>query len=361
MDKVQSLLSKRVFPADLEAFCVEAMVRSELRPEDAQAAAEVLVTTDTWGVFTHGSRQIRPLMRNIRTGGLFSDAVPELIGEGPAWALFDGHYAMPMATSTLAMNTAIEKAKTAGIAYAGVTHSSHFGAAGYYATMALKENMIGLSMTNVDAWMTVPGARGRVVGTNPIAYAIPAGEEKPIFLDIATSVVAITKVIAAKATGKSIPENWLVDEEGLPTTDLTDYPEKGAIMPMAGYKGYGLAVFIEVLAAAMTGAAMLSEVKCWLDEKPEPANEGHAFIAINVPAMMPVDKFKARMDHMIREIKNAPKAKGTDRIYLPGEMEWDRREAALKNGLQLPDYSLMNLVGLAEDTDLAAELDRIFK
>ena len=361
MDRVHSLLDKRVAPRDLEAFCVEAMIRSEVQPEHAKTAAEVLVTTDTWGVFTHGSRQIRPLMRNFRMGGLFSNASPELIGEGPAWALFDGHYAMPMVTSSLAMNTAMEKAKTAGIAYAGVTHSSHFGAAGYYATMALKEDMIGLSMTNVDAWMTVPGARARMLGTNPIAYAVPAGEEKPVFLDIATSVVAITKVLAAKSVGKSIPDNWLVDEDGVPTSDLSEYPQKGYILPMAGYKGYGLAVFIEILSAAMTGAAMLSEVKCWLDEEPQPANEGHAFIAINVGAMMPIEKFKARMDHLIREIKSAPKAKGNDRIYLPGEMEWDKREAALKNGLQLPDYALLNLVGLAADTGLSDEFDRIFK
>lgn len=357
---MQNLLGKRVFPKDLESFCVEAMIRSELRPEDAQAAAEVLVTTDSFGVFTHGSRQIRPLMRNFRIGSLSTEARPEVIGEGPAWALIDGHYAMPMVTSCLAMNTAIEKARTAGIAYAGVTHSSHFGAAGYYATMALRSDMIGMSMTNVDTWMTVPGGRGRILGTNPLAYAVPAGEEKPIFLDIATSVVGVTKVIAAKLVGKAIPDNWLVDEDGLPTADLSQFPDKSCIVPMAGYKGYGLAVLVEILSAAMTGAAMLSQVRCWLDEKPQPANEGHAFIAINVGAMMPIEQFKARMDGLIREIKDSPKAKGSDRIYLPGEMEWERREAALQHGMQLPDFTLVNLVGLAEDTELVPELEGIF-
>ena len=131
-------------------------------------------------------------------------------------------------------------------------------------------------------------------------------------------------------------------------------------MPMAGHKGYGIAVFIEVLAAVLTGAAMLSDVKCWLDDTPEPANEGHAFIAINVPAMMPADLFKQRMDHMIREIKNAPKAKGAERIYLPGEMEWERREKALTNGVQLPDYVIVNLYGLAEDFGMTEELVSLF-
>ena len=141
--------------------------------------------------------------------------------------MVDGHYAMPPAISYRAMELAMEKARACGIGYVGVRHSSHFGAAGYYANMAAQHDMIGLSMTNVDPCMTVPGSKGKVLGTNPIAYAVPAGEEKPIFLDIATSAVAATKILSAKALGKPIPDNWLVDEDGLPTTDPSQYPLKG--------------------------------------------------------------------------------------------------------------------------------------
>ena len=135
--------------------------------------AKVLTTTDTWGVHTHGTRQLRPLMKTVRQGRLNPDAAPELVAEGPAWAMVDGHYAMPMVTSSRSMEIAIRKARVSGLAYVGVKHSSHFGAAGYYAVMRSQAGMIGLSMCNVDPCVVVPGGRGKIIGTNPIAYAVP--------------------------------------------------------------------------------------------------------------------------------------------------------------------------------------------
>jgi ureidoglycolate dehydrogenase (NAD+) len=344
----------KVFPPILQAFCVAAMLKSGLSEEGAETTAQVLVTADTMGVHTHGTRQLRMLMKNVRTARLNPQAAPAVIAEGLAWAIVDGHYAMPMLTSCMAMEVAMRKAKLAGIAYVGVKHSSHFGPAGYYATMALREDMIGLSMCNVDPAMIVPGGRTRILGTNPIAYAIPAGDERPVFLDIATSTVAATKVFAARDLGKKIPGNWLVDDEGAPTTDPSHYPLHGALLPMAGHKGYGLAVLVEVLSAALSGAAILSEVSSWVLDLPNPTNEGHAFIAINIGAMMPIREFKSRMDRMIREIKQAPKAKGSDRIYLPGEIEWEKRDLALTEGMQLPGDVATSLAGLADDLELDA-------
>ena len=342
----------RVFAPELEDFCVEAMLKSDIQEKDARITADVLVTTDTYGVHTHGTKQLRTLVKNFRTGRLDAKAVPEVVGEGPAWAIVDGHFAMPMTTSRMAMELAIEKAKATGIAYVGAKRSSHFGAAGYYAVMAAEKDMIGLSMCNVDPCMTVPGARGKIFGTNPIAYAVPAGDEPPIFFDIATSTVAASKVFAARALGKSIPDTWLVDDEGVPTTDPSIYPEQGALLPMAGHKGYGLALLVEVLTGALTGAAMLKDVKSWVVDLPEPTNEGHAFIAMDVNLIMPIQQFKDRIDWLIREIKASPKAKGSERIYLPGEMEWERREKALREGMQLPEDVIASLVGLARDVGL---------
>jgi ureidoglycolate dehydrogenase (NAD+) len=250
------------------------------------------------------------------------------------------------------MELAIEKAGRAGTAYVGVRGSSHFGAAGYYATMAVEHDMIGFSMCNVDPGVTIPGARGSVLGTNPIAYAVPAGEEYPVFLDIATSTVAASKVYAAAALGKPIPDNWLIDDEGLPTTDPTGYPQHGALIPMAGHKGYGLALLVEILTAALTGAGMRDQVKSWVLDLPDPTNEGHAFVAINVEAVMPKELFKSRMDDLIRGIKDSPRAKGVDRIYLPGEMEWERRAEALSHGMYLPEDVIASLAGTAADVGL---------
>jgi ureidoglycolate dehydrogenase (NAD+) len=361
MGREQALIGKTVFPAALRDFAANAMQRCGLRAEDAALTADIFATTDAWGVHSHGTRQIRPLMKNVRDGRIDPQSNPETVGEGPAWAILDGRRAVPTVVAHRGMTHAMEKAKATGIGYAGVRGSNHFGAAGYYAAMALRADMIGLAMTNTDPWMTVPGGRGPVLGTNPIAFAIPAGEERPVVLDIATSVVAVTKILAAKALGKPIPEGYLVDEDGRPTTDPSQYPEKGALLPMAMHKGYGLAVLVETLTAALTGAAMMSQIHSWVFDDPTPPNQGHAFIAIDVPAMMPVARFKARMDRLIREIKAAPRGKGVERIYLPGEMEWERQEAANAGGMRLPDTVLANLCGLAEDVGMVPDLEAIFR
>ncbi len=361
MVNLDAFAGKRVFPDDLERFCAEVMLRHGLSPADARVSAAVLTTTETWGTHSHGTRQLRPLMKNVREGRIRAAARPALLREGPGWALFDAASAMPMVVATRAMEAAMAKAGTVGIGYAGVAHSSHFGAAGYYATMALRRNMMGISTCNVDPCMAVTGARTPVIGTNPLAFAVPAGQERPVFLDVATSVVAVTKVMIAKSLGRPVPEGWLLDQEGRPTTDASGYPERSVLQPLAGYKGYGLAVFVEILAGVLTGASMLSGVKSWVVEGGGPADQGHAFIAVDVGAIMPFETFTARMDVMIREIKSAPKAAGVERIYLPGEMEWERRDAALREGMRLPDFVLTNLLGVAEDTGIVPQLEAIFR
>ena len=346
------LVNGRIFVEDLHALCVAAMLRAGMRESDSVTTADVLVTTDTWGVFTHGTKQLRPLLRHMRDGGLDARATPQVVDEGPAWAHIDGCFAMPPVTAVMAMQTAIHKAHSGGVAFCGVMHSSHFGAAGYYAMMAAKRNLIGLAMTNVDPFMTVPGAKGRVLGTNPITYAIPTGSERPVFLDMATSTVAASKVFAASALGKPIPDTWIVDREGWPTTDPAQLMAGGAMQPMAGYKGYGIALLIEIMAGVLTGAAFMDDLKTWIIDTDARINQGHAFIAINPEIMMPLPEFKSRMDDLVRRIKATPTAPGASRIYLPGEMEWDRRDDALARGIPLPEDVIANLDGMVCDWGL---------
>lgn len=359
-DVARKFVGQRIAVEDLLAFSVAAMRAFHISEEHARQTAEVLVAADTWGTHSHGTRQLVPLMHNVVHNALRADAQPEVVTEGPGFVLVNGNYAMPMVSSRLAMGKAMEKARTAGIAYAAVQHSGHYGAAGYYALMAAEENMIGISMSNVDVCMTVPGAKAPVIGTNPLAYAVPAGREKPVFLDIATSVVAISKVIAAKTAGQPIPEGWLVDAEGNPTTNTSTYPDQGSILPMAGHKGYGIALLIEILSGVLSGAAFLSGIKGWLQPEPEPADEGHSFIAVNVESLMPLTQFQDRMDQMIHEVRSAPRAAGAERIYLPGEMELERREVALRQGIALPDYVLINLFKIAADAGLTDKLKGMF-
>jgi len=344
-----------VKPEDLTAFCLAVLRQVGVNEADAQLTADALVTTDTLGTFTHGTRQLRGLIKNVRDGRLNPSAAETLVSEGPAWAMLDAHYAMPPAVAHRAMQRAMAKARACGVGYVGVRHTSHFGAAGYYARLAAAEDLLGIAMCNVDPVMTVTGAAAKVIGTNPIAWAAPAGEEPIVFLDIATSRVAATKVFAAKAMGKSVPDTWLIDDNGLPTTDPSRFPKEGALLPLADYKGYGLAVLVEVLGGALTGAALLSGVVSWASDSREKVNQGHAFIAFDIGAMMPLAEFKSRMDSMVRELHAAPKAAGVERVYVPGEMEWEHREAALTTGIPLPPDVAAGLRGLGEDVGLAPD------
>lgn len=317
-------MSKRISPEKLTKFCVEALVKAGLQPVDARAVADVLVMTDTWGTFSHGTAALANYLNTMKSGGIDPRAVPEVVAQGDSWAIVDGHSAMGMLGGSMAMNLAIEKARTNTIAWVGVRNSSHFGAAGFYANMAVGHGMIGIAMSNADPNMVVPGARGHVIGNNPIAYAVPAGEESPILLDIALSAVAAGKIFAMKAQGHPIPPTWLSTAEGLPATEVGDWPKAGSMMPMAGHKGYGIAVFIEILAGVLTGSGVLGEVKSWILQSNEVSRLGQAFIAIDVGTIIPLDLFRQRVDQVIRQLRQSPKAKGSERVYVPGEVEWGK-------------------------------------
>jgi LDH2 family malate/lactate/ureidoglycolate dehydrogenase len=355
MPKPNEQNTPRIAVETLEALCVKAMMHSGMSELDANTTARVLVTTDTWGVFSHGTKQLLHYLRKVHAGGIDPRAAPEIVKEGPSWAIIDGRCAMAMVSATLAMELAMRKAKANGIAYVGVRNSTHFGAAGYYASLAANQDMIGLAMSNVDINMTAPGARGSIIGNNPLAYAFPAGKEAPILLDIALSTVAAGKIYAAQALGKPIPDTWLIDAEGLPTTDISHYPHVGALLPMSGHKGYGLAILVEMLAAALTGAAITTEVKSWLLDLALPSNEGHAFVAIDVEVFVAIQEFKERVDRMIRNMHQSPKAKGADRIYLPGEIEWEKRREALEKGIELPEDVRSNLLTMAHEAGIDAD------
>lgn len=341
----------------LKKFCEEALVKSGVSESDAVTITDVLVTTDTFGVMTHGTKNLGQYIQKMEAGGLVRDAEPTIEVDGPAFAIINGNKAVGMVSSCKAMKLAIEKAKKVGIAYVGVKNSCHFGAAGYYANLAANEGMIGISMSNADPVIAVPNGSKKAIGTNPFSFAAPIGNGKSIFLDIALSNVAALKVIMAQEKNLPIPNTWLVDEEGLPTDDAFKFPKNASLQPMAAHKGYGLAVLVELLASVMTGAGILSEITSWNLDLSSTNNAGHAFIAIDVSKMMPMEVFNARINQMADELKNGPKAKGAEKIFLPGEMEWEKREQALQSGeLILTDAMVASLQQLADTTGLSLEL-----
>jgi LDH2 family malate/lactate/ureidoglycolate dehydrogenase len=340
----------------LHRFAFEAFRRVGLSDADASVGADVLATTDAWGVFTHGTKCLAGYLRRLQAGGLRAKGQPRVVAEGGAWATVDGDSALGMVTSVFAMQTAVAKAKQQGVAYIGVRNSCHFGAAGYYAWLAAKEGLIGLSMANDIPSVAAPGSRGAITGSNPLSYAIPAGRYLPMLLDMSTATVAGGKVYAAGARGDRIPETWLLGADGKPTTDPSGYPAVGALQPAAGHKGYGLALLIETLSGLLSGAAFTSRVGSWMwDDGRQSTNHGAAFLAIDTNAIMPASEFAHRMETLIGEIHAAPRADGVDRLFVPGEMEWERHDYAMKHGISLPDDVVASLKKAAELSGLDLE------
>jgi len=333
---------------DLKNFTVMALRKSQVSAKDAQTVAEVLVATDMFGVFSHGTKNLLNYILKMQAGGLNPKALPTVEAEGPAWAVLNGNAAMGMVSACKAMELAIEKAKTVGISYVGVKNSCHFGAAGYYANLAARQGMIGMAMSNTDPNMAIPNSRGVAIGNNPFSYAAPLKNGESVFLDIALSNVAALKVVMAKEKGALVPKEWLIDADGQPTSDPSGFPGKSFLQPMAAHKGYGLAVMVEILTAILTGSGLLSEVVSWNLDLPAKNNVGHAFIAIDVHKILAAEFFDARMEQMVHELKKEPKAKGAEQIFMPGEMEWERYDAARQSGeIQLTDAMVENLTKLS--------------
>jgi ureidoglycolate dehydrogenase (NAD+) len=342
---------------NLSEFCVGVLRDCGVGEADSRVTAQILTTTDAWGVFTHGTKALRGYLRRLKGGGLAPRGVPSVVTEGRGWAVVDGDSSLGMVTSTYAMDIALGKARHTGLGYVGVRNSCHFGAAGAYAAQAARSGFIGLAMANDIPSVAAPGSRGAVTGTNPLASGGPAGRHHPLMLDMSIATVAGGKVYAARERGEPIPATWLLDEQGRPTDDPQAYPEHSTLTPAAGHKGFGLALLIETLAGALTGAAMTTRVGSWLAGDPsEPTRHGAAFLAMDVAAISP--DLPGRIEILIDEIHAAPRGDAVDRLYVPGEKEWENLERSLRDGIALPPDVVASLreAAVIGGTDLSRYL-----
>jgi LDH2 family malate/lactate/ureidoglycolate dehydrogenase len=328
----------KISVSSLKQFVLDVLAQCGVSPADAETTAEVLVTTDTWGVFTHGTKALRGYAKRLRAGGLNPTGRPAVEREGPAWALVNGDSSLAMVTGVFAMTTAIAKARASGIALVTVHNSCHFGAAGYYVHLAARENMIALAMANDVPSVAAPGSKGPVFGSNPFAFGAPGGAYPPVMLDISTAIVAGGKVWASLAEGRPIPGDWLVDSEGRPTTDGRLYPQRASLNPMAAHKGYGLALMIDVLSGVLSGSAVRDKVGSWTGDTPSiHTDHGHAFLVIDPAVVGPGIDFTGRMSSLIDGVKACPTIPASGPLKMPGEMEAGKAEQAAKEGIPLPD------------------------
>lgn len=339
--------------ANLHRFTRDAFRHVGMSEADSEIGADVLATTDAWGIFTHGTKSLVGYLRRLKVGGLRAQGKPRIVAEGGGWATVDGDSSLGMITSVFAIQTAIAKAQQQGIAYVGVRNSCHFGAAGYYAWLAACEGLIGIAMANDIPSVAAPGSRGAVTGSNPLAYAVPAGKRRPMLLDISTATIAGGKVYAAKARGEPIPNNWIVDANGKPTSDPTGFPHVGALLPMAGHKGYGLSLLIETLSGILSGAGVTWAIRSWAhDDATLHTLHGAAFLAIDVKCITPAEEFARKVEALIDEIHNSPRADDVERLLVPGELEWGRYDRAMKEGIRLPADVVDSLKVAADLTGL---------
>jgi len=340
----------------LHGFVQTALVAAGATPSDARTAGEVLVSTDARGVTSHGVRTLPHHLETLRRGGTRSPAQLTVVRESAVTAVIDGGGGLGLVVADHAMRLAISKARAHGVGIVLVRGSNHFGAAGHYALMAAQARLIGLASSNASPIMTIAGARTKSISNAPFAYAVPS-PSGPIHLDIAMSASAGMKVRRAAAAGEPIPAGWILDHTGAATTDPAEYARGGSLLPMSGHKGSGLAVLTELLAGALSGAGMLSDIVPWLIHTDTQTNAGHVLVALDPACFLDPDVFAARVQHLIDELHAQEPAAGVERILLPGELENHAEAEARTRGIPLDGDVVALLRDLAATEGLADELD----
>jgi LDH2 family malate/lactate/ureidoglycolate dehydrogenase len=340
-----------MFPAPkLRGWTEQVFQKIGVSKDDSVLLTDSLIEANLRGVDTHGiTRMLCVYVKRMQVGVVNPKTQLTVLRERPSTALIDCHNGVGQVASNTAMRMAIEKAKTTGTAFVATTHSNHYGAAAYWAMMALEHGMIGFSATNAPATVAPTGGRTAMLGTNPFAIAIPAGQEQPMVLDLATTVVARGRVLLYAKQDRPLEPGWAFDAQGRPTTDA-QAALKGLLAPIGGYKGYGISLAIDMLCGVLTGSSYLAHFPGFLaDNLKDPTDVGSVFAAINVDSFMDLAQFQAEMDKAIHEIKACEKAEGVKRIYIPGEIELATKADRLANGIPIPEAVVADFVALGTE------------
>jgi len=341
----------------LKSFIHAALERLGLPDQDAMTVAALMAEADLQGSDGHGVSRLPQYARRIKAGGFNVRPDIRVVREHASTALVNGDNGMGHLVMTRAAEIAVEKARASGIGWVNAQFSNHAGPASLYATMPLKHDMIGLYFAVGNANHLPPwGGLDMLLSTNPIAAAIPAGDEKPIVLDMATTVAAYGKVKTKALRGETMPEGWMIDRQGKPLTD-PKRAEEGMLLPLggmeAGYKGYGLAMIIGLLAGTLGGAAMGRDVIDFNHDDDSVTNTGQAIAAINVAAFGDVAVFKSAVDALVRDFRGSARIEGVDRIFVPGERSQETRAARTRDGIPIAPALMRGLDQLAEELGIA--------
>jgi len=332
--------------AAVQAWARAVLRHSGLRAEDAEVTARSLLFADRRGVHTHGVARIPLYVLRLAHGGIVADARPGVVSDAGALTVVDGHGAAGAVTATLAVELAAAGARRHGAAITLVRGGNDFGAAGYYASMLADAGLVGLAACNTDAVMGAPGSATPVLGTNPLAIAVPGTS---LLLDMATSAAAHGKIAHAAAEGQAVPAGWGLDAAGRPATDPGRILDGGALQPAAGPKGFGLAFMIDVL-AALAGAHTSPFITSVDGDPGRPQDLGMVFLAVSTACGQEPAAFQAGVAALVRAVHATTTAEGQPAM-VPGEPE-DARRARLGRQIRLPGHTLAELLEVARQTML---------
>jgi LDH2 family malate/lactate/ureidoglycolate dehydrogenase len=345
--------------SDLRTFTQNIFLSMGCSNEHAALAADVLLLSDLRGIDSHGVARLIGYVRLWENKRINANPNITIVHETPTTATIDGDAGLGLVVAPFAMSLAIQKAEQYGSGWVSVRNSNHFGIAGYHTLMAVEKDMIGFAMTNASPLVAPTFSNERLLGTNPMCYAFPAGKYPPVVIDMATSAAANGKLEIAQRLGKQVPEGWIQDKEGNFTTDPHALKTGGSLLPLGSdrehgsHKGFGLSATVDILSAVLSGAnygPWAPPFVAFLDPPADPVGLGigHFVGAMRVDGFRPVDEFKAHLDNWITRFKSASTIDPDQKVIIPGEPELEAEIDRKKNGILLVDAVVNDLNTLAE-------------
>lgn len=335
--------------ARLGELAARALAGLGVSPADARDTARILALGDLFGHHTHGVSRVESYGERIRLAGIDAGAKPQVEVVAPALAKVDGRNALGPVAGMRALEAAMSLARTQGVGIALVRNSNHFGAAGAYSWLAAEAGFASIAASNASVTIAPTGGREARLGNSPIAFGVPGGAGRHFVLDMALSVVARAKIRAAAARAASIPDTWATDRDGRATTDPKAALD-GFLLPIGGYKGYGLALAVDLLAGLLADAAYLTHVSSWSEAPREPGNLGHFFLAIDTRRLGSGEWLEERMRDFARILHETPAADPSKPVRLPGEAELDTLERQRREGIALDAKVIEMLERLAGES-----------
>jgi L-2-hydroxycarboxylate dehydrogenase (NAD+) len=360
-------MAEIIYPyAKLHTFAISMFEKIGCPSDHAKLAADVLLSADLRGIDSHGLARLSGYVRLWEANRINATPNIRVVHESPSTAVVSGDGGLGLVVAPYAMKVAIEKARQCGTGWVSVKHSNHFGIAGYHAMMALEHDMIGIAMTNASPLVAPTFSIERLLGTNPIAVAIPAAQQPPFVADMATTTAANGKLEILQRKNMEAPLGWIQDKAGQPSSNAHELKDGGALVPLGSdrehgsHKGYGLGAIVDIFSAVLSGAnygPWVPPFVAFLSPPADPVGEGigHFFGAMRIDAFRPAAEFKQHMDTWITRFRSAKTVAGQSRVLIPGDPEREMEAIRIKEGIPLNDKVVEDLTSLAEKFDLTLE------